>query len=144
MVGGAAVELYTNGAYVSGDLDFVGSPSEALERALKEAGFERAGRHWLLSAKRVFVEFPSTEIGSQQTVELQVGELRLCVLAPEDLIIDRLAGFQFWQSEVDFENAVLLFRHLRDEIDRKRLARAARSAGVSESVRRLLDSVEAT
>jgi hypothetical protein len=143
LVGGSAVELFTAGAYVSGDLDFVGSPSEALQRELLVAGFVRSGRHWVLPAKQLFIEFPSDDLESQQSVELEVGRLRVRVLSPEDLIVDRLAGFQFWQSEVDFENALLLLRHLRDEVDLTRLKRAARAAGVGASLRRLLDSVEA-
>jgi hypothetical protein len=144
LVGGSAVEVYTAGAYVSGDLDFVGNPSPALRRALLEVGFERAGRHWVHSSRHVFIEFPSDALDAQLAVELEVGELRLRVLAPEDLLVGRLAAFQFWQSEVDFENARLLVERIGDDLDRKRLRRRAREAGVADSLRRLLEEVESS
>lgn len=42
IVGGAAVELYTQGAIVSGDIDVVTPWQEALETALERVGFERS------------------------------------------------------------------------------------------------------
>jgi len=44
LVGGAAVEIWTNGRYVSGDFDLVTSDSEPLERALIARGFRREDR----------------------------------------------------------------------------------------------------
>lgn len=44
LVGGAAVELYTGGAYTTGDLDFVGSVSPTVALGLKSAGFSQRGR----------------------------------------------------------------------------------------------------
>jgi len=141
LVGGSAVEVYTAGAYVSGDLDFVGTPSPALQQALLDAGFERSGRHWIHPVHKLFLEFPSALLEAQLAVELEVGELRLRVLSPEDLLVDRLAGFQFWQSEVDFENARLLVERVGEDLDRKRLRRRAREAGVSDSLQHLLEAM---
>ncbi len=41
LVGGGAVELYTGGAYVTGDLDFVGSTTDSVAERLQEEGFKR-------------------------------------------------------------------------------------------------------
>jgi hypothetical protein len=41
LVGGAAVELYTLGAYTTGDVDLVGTVTPRVARALMAAGFER-------------------------------------------------------------------------------------------------------
>ena len=144
LVGGSAVEVYTAGAYVSGDLDFVGSPSPALQQALVDAGFERSGRHWIHRARKLFLEFPSASLDAQIAVELEVGELRLRVLSPEDLLVDRLAGFQFWHSEVDFENARLLAERIGEDLDQKRLRRRALEAGVSESLQHLLETMRSS
>jgi hypothetical protein len=41
LVGGAAVELYTLGAYTTGDVDLIGSVTPRVARALTAADFER-------------------------------------------------------------------------------------------------------
>ena len=64
------------------------------------------------------------------------------LLSPEDLVVDRLAGFQLWRSEVDFENARLLLQRVSEDLDLPRLERLADAAGVSESLNRLLDEVD--
>jgi hypothetical protein len=62
LVGYAAVELYTRGAYTSGDLDPVGTLSPAARKALVDAGFRRQGRHWVHEEGQVFLEFPSSTL----------------------------------------------------------------------------------
>jgi hypothetical protein len=45
VVGGSAVELYTMGAYVSGDIDIVANRA-LLAQILEGWGFEHKGREW--------------------------------------------------------------------------------------------------
>lgn len=61
LVGGAVVSIYSNGAYHSGDLDFVKSSIfvTKLEESMKEIGFKKHGRHYINpECKHLFVEFP--------------------------------------------------------------------------------------
>ncbi len=44
LVGGAAVSIFTNGEYLSGDFDIVAAANTALDRALRNAGFVREDR----------------------------------------------------------------------------------------------------
>jgi hypothetical protein len=140
-VGGSALELYTSGAYVTGDLDFVGSATPAIHAALVGAGFVRSGRHWVHEEARVFVEFPSSDLGTQQAIEATFGRTKVRLLSPEDLVVDRLAAARFWDSPVDLQNARLLLRSLRGDLDRVRLRRNARSAQVLETLDSLLAEV---
>lgn len=111
LVAGAAVELYTRGAYTTGDLDFVGTVTPLVAERLGDNGFVRKGRHWVHEEGRVFVEFPGVELGEgEEAVDLQVGECSVRALAPEALIVDRLAAWQFWRSEEDAVNALLVAR----------------------------------
>ena len=111
LVGGAAVELYTGGAYTTGDLDFVGRVPASVERLLRENGFAKKGRHWIHEEGQVFIEFPSQALDEGElSVELDVDGRRVRVLAPEALIVDRLAAWQFWKSEQDAVNALLVAR----------------------------------
>jgi hypothetical protein len=139
LVGGAAVELYTGGAYATGDLDFVGMVSPAVARTLSAAGFVRHGRHWVLEAGQVFVEFPGDALGGGElAARILVGECEVIIVSPEDALVDRLAAWKHWSSMVDGVNAWLLFRAQKTVLDRSRLGKRVADAGVEDAFRALL------
>ncbi len=141
LVGGAAVELYTGGAYTTGDLDFAGQVPPAVAAKLAEGGFERAGRHWVHEEAQVFLELPSPSLDPGETAaRLRRGDLSVVVLAPEELIANRLASWKFWQSEEDGVNALLVLR--ATEVDPDRLRQLARDADVEDRLHALLTFVE--
>jgi hypothetical protein len=134
LVGGAAVELYTCGAYVTGDLDFVGSVPSGVARALVAAGFERRGRHWLHEAGEVFLEFPGSALqAGEVAVRLSVGGCEVVVISAEDALADRLAAWKHWESAVDGVNAWLLFSAQRNALDRRRLRRRVAALGAEDA-----------
>ena len=110
LVGGAAVELYTGGAYRTGDLDFVGVVTAAVSQRMEDAGFERVGRHWIHERHRLFIEFPDDALAPGNTAAtIRVGDTSVVLLGLEELIVDRLAAWQFWRSEIDGYSAWLLW-----------------------------------
>ena len=115
LVGGAAVELLTGGAYTTGDLDFAGSVPESVASKLAAAGFEKKGRHWIHSQGQIFLEFPSDQ------------------LEP----VDRLAAWQFWNSTTDAANAFLILRATGDQLDKTKLRRLVAKREVSQAWKRL-------
>ncbi len=130
LVGGAAVELYTLGAYTTGDVDLIGSVTPRVARALTAAGFERRGRHWIHEASQLFVEFPASALEPQEEsrwVDLQ-GQ-RVLIISIEDLLVDRLGAWQHWTSSVDGANALRLWRAQRERIDGQRLKRRLAQSG---------------
>ena len=134
LVGGAAVELYTRGAYVTGDLDFVGSVPSSVARALIAAGFVRLGRHWVHEAGEVFLEFPGSGLREGEVaVRLSVGGCGVLVISAEDALADRLAAWKHWESTVDGVNAWLLFRARRHALDRRRLRRRVAALGAGDA-----------
>ncbi len=138
LVGGGAVEIYTAGAYTTGDLDFVGDLSAAVERQLGQAGFVRQGRHWVHEAGQVFIELPGSALEPHERAdEVHFGSWTVLVLSPEDTLVDRLAGWQFWHSTADAYAALLLWRESPTRLDRKRLASTAAARGVTQSLARL-------
>lgn len=138
LVGGAAVELYSGGAYTTGDLDFVGSVPESVGRSLTLAGFRREGRHWIHGKGELFVEFPGSAIEDhERTAILEVGGVSVLTLSPEDVIVDRLAAWQFWKSTTDGVSAFLVWKAQAARVDRSRLAALARRRGVSTALERL-------
>jgi hypothetical protein len=142
LVGGAAVELYTGGAYTTGDYDFVGGVPESVGRALEEAGFKREGRHWIHEKAELFVEFPGSAVQPhERTAMLDLGDVSVLTLSPEDMIIDRLAAWQFWSSTTDGASAFLIWRAQEKRLDRNRLAALAEKRGVEKGRARLQEFV---
>jgi len=135
LVGGAAVELLTGGAHVTGDLDFVGSVPSAVAQILKQAGFTREARHWFHEEGRVFLEFPSAALGSgEKAGERNFGSRTVLIVSPEDLIVDRLSAWLHWRSALDGVNAYLLYRAVQAELDLKRLKNRSNSEGVDTAL----------
>lgn len=138
LVGGAAVELLTGGAYTTGDLDFVGEISTALKRDLAAAGFVRRGRHWIHEAAEVFIEFPGSALDpAEEATWMELEGFRVRVISVEDLLVDRLGAWEYWRSSVDAVNALLLWRAHAARLDVGRLEGRAESSGWN----RALDSV---
>jgi hypothetical protein len=135
LVGGAAVELFTGGAYTTGDIDLVGDVPARVAGALKKAGFTRSGRHWLHEGGQVFLEFPSSALSPGEiTTALTVGEFTVVVIGLEHLLVDRLGCWEYWESSIDGVNAYLLFLAQRRSIDTERLRRLADEAGFSKAL----------
>jgi len=139
LVGGAAVELYTDGAYTTGDLDMIGTVSAKVSAALVENGFRRAGRHWVYEKGQVFLEFPGAALQEGETAtRLKVGRYEVVTISPEDLIAERLAAWQYWRSAVDGANAWLLYRARSQSWDRRRARGRALAHGAENAWRALL------
>ena len=62
------MELYTGGAYRTGDLDFVGIVTKDVTEKLEQAGFERHGRHWIHQRFRLLIETPDRNLDSGNAV----------------------------------------------------------------------------
>lgn len=140
LVGGAAVELLTTGAYTTGDIDLVGTVPGGVAKDLAAEGFVRSGRHWVHEQAQVFLEFPSSALAEgEQAVLLQVGGCEVLAISPEDLLAERLSAWEHWRSTVDGVNAWLLLRAQGARLDRRRLAarcRARDAAGAWAALRR--------
>lgn len=144
IVGGSAIELYTKGAYVSGDIDIVAS-REILARILESWGFHHKGREWYHDEWKLAVDLvrdPDGFTGSRSHIRVIVtpyGEVKLAGV--EDLIVKRLASAKFWRIPTDFDHALLLLRRFRIDVDQAYLKRAASSAEVSDALDQLLRQV---
>ncbi len=143
LVGGGAVELYSGGAYRTGDLDFVGTLGRDAERQLESVGFRKSGRHWIHDEHRLFLEFSGSELAEGETAAIiKFGEYAVLVIGLEELIVDRLAAWRFWNSEIDGVNAFRLVQVEPGRIDWQRLGELARAAEVTEALDALVHLVE--
>ncbi len=122
LVGGVAVEYYTQGGYSTADIDLVSEGGRDLVQVMESLGFEKIGKDFIQKTLKIYVEFPSRHLKSSElSSKIQIGKKILRIISLEDLLIDRLCAFKFWQSAVDGLNSLLLLEHSELDLDRLEL-----------------------
>ena len=116
LTGGACVSIWSEGQYVSDDLDLIEHglvTRDKIRKVLSTLGFTEQGRHFIHPKTKFFVEFPTGPLMvGHQRVELIVervtsgGNLRL--LSATDCVKDRLAAFFHWHDLQSLEQALLV------------------------------------
>lgn len=104
LVGGCALELYTDGGYGTADVDLALPAGEEVDEAFADLGFEKRGRFWVRPELGLFFEAPAPAGLPGETAprtELDIDGLRVVVLGVEDLLIDRLRAWVHWKSDED-------------------------------------------
>ena len=135
LVGGAAIELYTGGAYRTAALDFVGRVPGQVSRKLEGAGFRKGGRHWIHEQEQIYIELPAPAFDRSVRIDsIRIDEWMVILLSPEDVLVDRLAAWKFWRVPVEGINAYLLYRARLQVMDMKRLDEAADVEGVADAL----------
>ncbi len=155
LVGGAVVSIYSQGMYVSGDLDFIvrSLNKRELPEALKEIGFERTQQRYYRhpDCTQFYLEFPTgpIEIAGSYDVEPATQEVEKTVvkiLSPTDCVLDRLE--QYFVGEYGkphgekklFEQAVLVARN--QPTDLKRIEDFCRKERKSDAFREFLEKIK--
>ncbi len=124
LTGGACVAIWSDGRYVSRDLDFI-EEGPVTRRKVKDAmatiGFVGKNRYFVHPETEIFVEFPSgpLTVGEERihkvsTRETGAGRLRL--LSPTDCVKDRLAAYFHWNDRAALEQALLVAKEQRIDI----------------------------
>lgn len=120
LVGGSALELYTQGGYATADVDLALDHGPEVDRAFADLGFEKRGRYWVRLDLGLLFEAPAPEGLPGETAprwELDVDGLRVVVLGLEDLLVDRLRAWVHWKSSEDRRWAERLVGLYRDRLD---------------------------
>jgi len=138
VVGGAAVQYYTQGEYNTEDLDAIlhGDTKEIIEEVMGHLGFKRTSmyRHFEHPLFKFVVEFPPSpvEIGSRhisQMGEIKTQEGPVRITRVEDTIMDRIVAGVEWKDKPSIEQAKLLWAKNKDIIDKKYLQQFAKEEG---------------
>ena len=138
LVGGALVEFYTDGAYVTGDIDLIGDRDSILP-LLVAAGFDRQGRVFFQDDLELVVDIAGRSLRRGESVQyIEFEGYRVPSVTLEDAIVDRLLAAKFWQSRTDWEQAVLLFTAHRNSVDRAVLTGKVRANDVGDTLRKLI------
>jgi len=139
VVGGNAVEFYTLGSYATEDLDIVAEGYEEMKTLLEEWGFEKIGRLWVNLKLGIEVDIVSDSLAGDYTriSEVEVEKTKVYIIGIEDIIIDRLNAWVWWNSEEDGKWAQQILKLHKREIDEKYLEKRAREEGTLKELRRL-------
>jgi hypothetical protein len=137
--GGACVAIYSQGAYVSRDLDFIEThytKRQNLRAALAEIGFSERHRYFMHPETEFFLEFPAgpLAVGGEpvrevNTLVLSTGTLKL--ISPTDSVKDRLAAYYFWGDRQSLQQAILISQANVD-VDVSEIARWSQKEGKYE------------
>lgn len=146
VVGGSAIEVYTRGGYVSGDIDVVGERAR-LDPILASWGFAKSAGLWIRRDREIAVDICGPtytgDVGRTRTITTPYGAVRLA--APEDLLVKRLAEAQYWKVKEAVAIAALLYAAEHDDFDWEYAVGVAKERGVSlellSDFRRRVDAV---
>jgi hypothetical protein len=123
--GGAAVSVYTNRRYVTGDIDFVNvrfADRARIKRIIEEIGFKEVGRHFEHPDTEWFLEFPpgplalgGKPIKDIESLKYPTGILRL--ISPTECVKDRLAHYIYWDDLQCLDQAFMVIEEHEVEIE---------------------------
>lgn len=117
MVGGSASAWYSRGSYRTLDVDVVvvGKVGN-LEESLRNLGFER-NRVWHYSPADYALDIVSRSGKPRRTRTYEVDGYEIEIASPEEVIVNDLAGYKFWDLANNLDRAKLVFETEFEEMD---------------------------
>jgi len=143
LVGGCALELYTDGGYGTADVDLALPSGPEVDAAFADLGFQKRGRFWVRPELGLYFEAPAPAGLPGETATrtvLDLDGLRVVVLGVEDLLIDRLRAWVHWKSDEDGRWAARLAALYARELDRDYLRSRTLDAGERAALDTLLEA----
>ncbi|MBX7148522.1 hypothetical protein K1X76_05505 [bacterium] len=143
VVGGAAVQFYTDAQYTTHDVDAIlyGDDSKTVDLVMNSLGFKRTSsyRHFEHPDFPFVVEFPPSpiEVGFRHISEvnlIKMGEYAVQVIKVEDIIMDRIIAGVEWKSSHHLDQARLLWTKNKKHIDKKYLTEFAKQEGYLDTL----------
>ncbi len=135
LVGGLAVEIYSENIYPTKDIDMVNisynTPAE-INQAMGEIGFTKQGRIYVNDTTEISVEFLSAplSVGEELIEDTSVVEVDngiIAILMVKDVIKDRLAAYFHWKDQPSLVQALAVMSP--HHISPQELKRFCRSEG---------------
>src|SRR5262249_20055129 len=111
--------------YVTDDLDFVSyKPLKTIAPIMEQLGFKMTGNMAVHPKTKLYVQFcsPPLSVGREpvKPVELKTKHGTLETLSPTDSVLDRLMQFYHWYDEQALEQALLVARSQKIDLERVR------------------------
>jgi hypothetical protein len=150
LTGGSAVSIYSQGKYVSKNLDFVVegiARRPKIREAMEKLGFQQVGRHFEHPEAAFLVEFPGgplsvgkQHVGRIETLEYETGPLR--IISPSDCVKDRLATYFYWDDRQSLKQALLVSQD--HTINLEEIASWSRQEGMLDAFKKIEDQLSGT
>ena len=137
VVGGSAVDFYTEGIYQSMDIDLVGNRKIIGEVLESIFNFKPSGKSWFNEQIGLSVEIPDSRLAGDKdkVTVIRIENLKVYVIGIEDLIIDRINACVHWKSQTDCNQAQYMIRYYRDRLDFEYLENKAKDEGTLKVLR---------
>ncbi|NJD78800.1 MAG: hypothetical protein FIB08_17190 [Candidatus Methanoperedens sp.] len=137
VVGGSAVDFYTEGIYQSYDIDLISNRKIIGEILENVFSFKPSGRHWINERIGLSVEIPGSSLAGDKdkVTVIKIEGLKVYVIGFEDLIIDRLNACLHWKSQTDCDQAQYIIRYYRNRLDFGYLEKRAKDEGILRTLR---------
>jgi hypothetical protein len=144
--GGGAVQIYTENAYVSSDLDFVTSvPAKRIAQALAPLGFKHDGRRSFTHPDTTYyVECPAGPlmVGDEYVhdwTQRETPQGVIQILTPTQCAMDRLAAYYHWKDPQSLDQAVMVAK--AHPVDLAKIERWSAREGMQDGFRRFLEAL---
>lgn len=147
LTGGACATLYSDGAYLSSDLDFIlrgATTQRTLDSAMRSIGFTRDGDRYMHPHTPFYVEFTAGPLAIGQDLEIKPVRIEhpdgtMLGLSPTDSCRDRLTAFYHWSDRQSLETAIQIA--IRHEIDLRLIERWSRNEGFPQRFQEFADEL---
>lgn len=142
IVGGFSVEIYTDEAYSTRDIDIIIDEINRVVKMLRDLGFTADGRHMVNEALEIAIEFPDDELaGSYKKVKVinldEQGNLYVYVISPEDIIMDRLRAYLYWREGYSKEWGMQILALYYNQLDKAYMAKVGKGSETEEESKQI-------
>lgn len=142
IVGGFSVEIYTDEAYSTRDIDIITDERNRVVKMLRDLGFTADGRHMVNETLEIAIEFPDDELaGSYKKVKVinldEQGNLYVYVISPEDIIMDRLRAYLYWREGYSKEWGMQILALYYNQLDKAYMAKVGKGSETEEESKQI-------
>jgi len=137
IVGGFSLAIYSNENYTTRDIDIVVSERNETTSLLQRLGFKKGNQNYFHEKLEVVIDFPGdTLAGSSEKVNKIVidntDSLYVYVIAIEDIIMDRLRAYLYWDEDISKEWGMQILTLHFDKLDMQYMMEVGKGAEVIE------------
>lgn len=148
LVGGIALEIYTQGSYTTGDIDLKADKA-ILEKILTEWNFVKKGRTLFNEEFDIYIDWLGSSLDEGEEAEKRVNtiivaeDLEIRVISIEDLMIDRLNAYKWWKDEDSllWVNVLLKIKEaIGEKVDRNYLMKRSQEERLEDIIEDFISS----